>query len=466
MIYRLWNSPVFTSWGSLLVKVAGLSLLLPFALRTLPTSDANLWLVFSAFAGFLLLADFGLSPTFIRAVAYGRAYEHHSEPPDAAHLRDTYSIGHVVAVLRVVYRRLALIAFMTAAIVGSLIVAKPISESSSAAQGWLAWSAVTIGAYFSFKGNMYAAYLQGMERIPEMRRWEILMGSLSLTASVVVLLAGGGVLAVVLVTQAGIVGTSLINGWLARRVSEDKSLWDASPQWSSKVWGEVWPAAWRSGLGVAASAGTVQGAGLIYAQIATPNQVAPYLLAMRLMQSLVLLANVPFYTKIPALSRLFAEGKLGAVKSLALAGIGRANLVLLLGGMGTYYLAEPLLRLLGSKTDFVSPSLWMLICLANAFHRVGAMHLQLYATTNKILFHFADGVAGVLILLATIYFYRKFGIYGLPLGSIIGFGFFYMPFGIWCARREFKSNFTMRNAVKVFGAIFVFLFFSTLLIFE
>jgi hypothetical protein len=199
----------------------------------------------------------------------------------------------------------------------------------------------------------------------------------------------------------------------------------------------VWPAAWRSGLGVALSFGAIRGSSVIYAQLVPAAEAAAYLLAQRVMQALSDFANVPFYTRLPTLARLYAENRRGDVVRDAAAGMWRANALLVAGIVVIGLAGTPLLALLGSRTSFVDAPVWWLLGGAILVERIGAMHLQLYSTTNRIVWHIANGGAGLLMLLSMPLAYAWLGLLGLPLGILIGYGGFYAPYSMLCSYRAF-----------------------------
>jgi|SRR5690606_15643040 len=66
----------------------------------------------------------------------------------------------------------------------------------------------------------------------------------------------------------------------------------------------------------------------------------------------------------------------------------------------------------------------LLVCAAFFAERLGAMYLQLYSTTNHIVWHIANGVTGVLMLVLGSLLYPLIGIAAFPtamLGAYLGF---------------------------------------------
>jgi hypothetical protein len=137
------------------------------------------------------------------------------------------------------------------------------------------------------------------------------------------------------------------------------------------------------------------------------------------------------------MSRLYAEGRWAELVAIARAGMLRTNWVLTASIIVVGFTAKPLLSVVGSDTPFVAPAVWWLLGLAFLFERIGAMHLQLYSVTNRIVWHFANGVSGLVMLCAIPLAYDAFGVEGLPIGILIAYGGFYVPYGLFQSYRTF-----------------------------
>jgi hypothetical protein len=110
------------------------------------------------------------------------------------------------------------------------------------------------------------------------------------------------------------------------------------------------------------------------------------------------------------------------------------------GAVAVAALADPLLRVLGSTVRFVSPGLWSVLALGFFCHRYGALHIQLYSLTNRILSHVADGIAaGIAVVVAGLLFPR-IGVAALPVGFLVGYAGFY----VWYSARHSYRAFDLR----------------------
>ncbi|MDX1547655.1 MAG: hypothetical protein R3247_11740 [Rhodothermales bacterium] len=445
---RAWNSPTLTTWGSYAVRSLELVLVTPLILTQLGTADIALWYLFVMILGLQLLADLGFGPTFTRVLAFAMGG---TAPDDLADLRraerpapsgtpDWQTAEQIWATMRVIYTRLTALAVLLLGTLGTWAVARPIAETADPGSAWMAWGVLLLGSTVALRGTAYGVYLQGVNRIALLRRWEALTGLGSVATSLAVLLLGGGLLGLVLAHQAWMGLTILRNRWLCRAIDGGRFRTFRDRTVHAAVFEAVWPSAWRSGVGIAMSYGLVKLSGVLFAQLGAPGAVATYLLALQLTEMLSRFSQAPFYSKLPLLARLRAEGRQTAQIDLARRGMQLSYWTFVLGFIGLGLFGAPLLDRIGSNVAFADPLLWTLLGLGLVVERYGAMHIQLYSTTNHIIWHVANGVTGTLYLLVSLLLFPVLGVYAFPVGLLAG----YLGFYSWYSARHSYRTFGLR----------------------
>jgi hypothetical protein len=81
-----------------------------------------------------------------------------------------------------------------------------------------------------------------------------------------------------------------------------------------------------------------------------------------------------------------------------------------------------------------------LFAFSTYFERFGAMHIQLYSTTNHIIWHLANGISGIIYIALVLPLYILFGVYAFPLGQIIANLMFYD----WYSIKHSKDAFNIK----------------------
>lgn len=443
---RLWHSPTLMTWGSLASRLLGVTLVLPLVLVKFAPAEVAVWQLFISIYTMQMLFDFGLAPTFSRLLSYARGGAslddlgrmRSAQATGAPRQADPEVLSQVFATQRWLYARISGGVMLLFVVAGTLALIKPVGELVDPQTAWLAWGVVLATSVMGFWGNGYAAALQGMDHIAVSRRWEIVFSLGQIASAVAVVLAGGGLLALVCANQIWLVLGALRNRVLLGKLNPE--LFSRGAQPNKHVLEVLWPAAWRSGLGVLMSQGIIQASGLVYSQVAGPAEVASYLLALRFITMISQFSQAPFYSKLPQLAQLHAQGQTQQQLAVAGRGMRLSHWVFVAGAVAVALTAQHLLQLIGSKTSFVSPQMWLLTSLAFFAERLGAMYLQLYSTTNHIVWHIANGVTGALMLLFAVLLYPLLGIVAFPVAMLAAYLGFYTWYAIRLSAKAFNFN--------------------------
>lgn len=462
------------TWGSFATRSLSLIVVLPLVLNRLSTPEIALWYLFSTVIGLQLLADVGFSPTFSRVIAYGMGGLNTFEIKDLRNIKPLTSLAepnwqtieNICSTMRAIYLRLTVISIFLLATIGTWAMLRPISKMSDARFGWIAWGVILLASSFTLLGNSYSSYLQGVNQIALLRRWEILTSLGAIGTSIIVLLAGGGLLGLVIANQGWLIINILRNYWLCSKVEGGRFQNFTCQKIDIVVFEAVWPSAWRSGLGVFMGYGLVQLSSVIYAQFGTASGVSSYLLALRLMQMVRQISNAPFYSKLPLLAKLRSEGNLKQQIKVAKRGMALAYWTYVAGFIAMGLFASPLLRLVGSNAEFVSPLLWGVMGLSMFAERYGAMHIHLYSTTNHIIWHTANGVSGIIYLVVALALFKQIGVYAFPVGTLIGYLGFYCWYSAMHSYRAFGLNFLNFEKSASLSPFILLIFYFVFVIYQ
>lgn len=471
MIKRIWNSPTLNTWASFFGRSLGSVLVLPLVLRKFSVEDFNVWALFSTLLGLQLLVDMGFCVTFIRAIAFSLAG---AESPAAFQRNAAVSaaggpnwelLNRVVGVMRFIYRRLALLHALLLAVAGTAALVRPISMSPHPVVAWIAWVIVVVSGYINLRSNYLGVLLQGLNEIALVRRWETLTSLGSVLTGFVVLRLGGDLLALVAAMQVWTMIGVIRNRWLCQNVAERRFAVLPASLKDPEMLGTLWPATWRSGIGVLMSFGLIQATGLINAQFATAANSASYMLCLRIMQLISSFSQAPFYSKLALLPRLRAEGKISTLLEVAGNGMRKTLWTYSLGFAAAGLLGPIILPRLRSNVEFPQPSFWVILGAMLFVERYAAMHLQLYSTTNHIITHIANGVTGLLSIGFTLALQPRLGLLAMPTGLLLGYLAFYSWYPVRLAYREFKMPFLEFEVRSSFGPLLCFLASAIAIIF-
>ncbi len=452
------------TWLSVGTRALSVLVVLPLLLTRFTAEEVAVWYVLVTMIGLQQLADLGFAPTFVRVIAYamggsstlkdlrGRV-EARSEGPrwDSVH--------RIWVTMRSVYARLTVGSLVLFSLLGTVGVRRPIESLADPTSGWLAWGVVVLAFGITLHGNAYSAYLQGVNQIALLRRWESYASIAAMITSVVVLLLGGRLLALVISHQTWAVVNVIRNRWLATQVEGGRLRRFLGTGTDREVMDAVWGSAIRSGIGVIFSRGVIISSGLIYAQVADAAALAGYLVAFRVAQMLMDFSNAPFYSKLPLLATLRSQGKDAEQALVAARGMQLSYWSFVIGAITVGMVASAGLRWIGSSVHWVTPSLWAMLSIAFFVERFGAMHLQLYSTTNHIIWHLANGISGTVYLVVSTTLLSPLGVFAFPVGILVGYLSFYSWYAPWSVYKSFTFDFWRFQRRTVLAPAVVMLLF-------
>ncbi|MBX3746969.1 MAG: hypothetical protein KF833_16800 [Verrucomicrobiae bacterium] len=435
---RAWQSPTLTTWASFAARSLNLVLVLPLALGRYSAVEVQIWQILVTVSTLLFFLDLGMSPTFARLFA--RAVT--PAGTEGAGSTDFARVEALWRTMLIVYRWLGALAVLLALLGGWIVMRRPLSGLEQSGPAWMALAAVAIASPLTFLALGYGAYLQGLNHVALVRRWEAISSLGASLSALLVVWLHGSFLILVLVNQLWIGVTMVRNRFLALRVESGRAQTYERARLEPAIWWEVWPAIWRSGLGVLLTSGFVQATGLIYAQFGEPAAVAAYFVALRYLGAVSQFSSAPFYSKLPILARLQALKKIDALVELSKRGMQVAHLTYV-GGASILGIALPwAMKQTGAETGSTPSAIWWLLAMGFFFERFGAMHLQLFSTTNIIRWHVAGGVSGLIMMTVTIPLIPIAGAYAFPAGILAG----YLGFYSWYSANLSYSRFAINPA--------------------
>jgi len=447
MLRRIWNSPVLMTWGNLLAKSSSLILLLPLILTNFSSVDIVVWYVYSTIISLQMLIDFGFTPTITRIIsyAYGGLSIREIEKltisdikSETIEKRPNYSSIYICYLTsKYAYLLLVVISLCFSAVIGTWLVSDSLSSSTTPNDAWLGWWLVLIVSAVTLYGNTYVSFLQGLNKVALVQRVQMFMSIMSIISATLTLLMGQSILVVVSAFYAwnlvGVIANKMLTSKYINKSDNNKANFD----FFRKI---IWSNAWRSGVGVMLSLGLVQFSALIVTKIASPAVPATYMVSLQLVRAASSFSQAPFYAKLPKLAQLYAQSSIDTLVTIAKKGILFSLLTFILitifiGTFGSYFL-----EMIGANATFPEKYFWFILSFAFLIERLGASYLQLYSLTGDIIWHIANGVTGILVIIFIFILYNYMNIYAFPLSMLIGYTVFYTPYVI------IKS-------VKVFGQI-------------
>jgi len=408
------------TWMSFATRSLNLIIVLPLILKTFNASEISLWYLLWSMIGFQNLGDLGFNVTFVRAVAYSLTPNISNEFRHSA-----FTIKDVVTVMSKVYKIISISMFFLALIVGSFLLKKPITYLANPIEGWISWAIVLVVTNISIYGFKYSAFLQGINWVHLYRRWEALTIFAAAISSGIILISGGGLIGLVLVNQFWVLVDVLRNRMLCNHYEKDIFKVDKLESLKKELFSQLWNQAWKSGVGVLFSSGVLQLFNLAYAQIFSPVILAPYLFGQRVIQQIIGFTRGTFYAKIPILNKMRSENKLRQMIITSQKAMKLSYFLFFSGIVVLLFFGNDMLSLIKSNIA-LPPYLFLYVFgLGYLFERFGAMHIQLYTTTNDVIWHKANGFTAIIMVCVGTPLLFIDSTYAFPIAFLAGNIFFY-----------------------------------------
>ena len=427
---KVLSSATLMTWSSLVIRMGGLALLLPLVLTRLDTREVLVWQMLSTIAMLVNWTDFGFSPTFSRLIAFTRgggsvgdlytSLPRSRRRPNEAVLNGKLDMAEVIVTQRAIYRYLVTVAMMVAAVLGTSFLWRPMDALPHPDRGWFALACTGMAAALTLLNGSNVSILTGFNRIAQVRKVEAAIGTMQLATTAMATLAGGDLAVIVACYSFWSLPMFISN---LRNVAQLHTPDTTAKSFDPVVFAAVWPAAWRSGIGILMSTGLIQGSGLVYAQFASAGNAAAYLLGLRIFTAISQISQAPFYSRLPAMATLRSRRDYDAVTLLARRGMALAHWTFVSGAL-VAMVAMPIgLRIIQSSVHWPPYLICASIALAFFVERYVGMHMQLYSLTNHIVWHIVNGATG-LLMIAMFFVLRPFAdVAAMPLAMLVAYLF-------------------------------------------
>jgi hypothetical protein len=175
---------------------------------------------------------------------------------------------------------------------------------------------------------------------------------------------------------------------------------------------------------------------LVFTRLGDITWAASFTTGMRIMQMIVDFSQAPFYSKLPRITILFSEQNYGVMHGIARQGMQRAHWAFVMSAAIAGVAASAGLYFIGSSVqNFPEGLFWALLMLGMFMQRMGAMHLQFFSISNKIVWHKAGGISGLLFITSAWVLLPYSGLLAYPLALLICNAGFYTWY---CARHSYR----------------------------
>jgi O-antigen/teichoic acid export membrane protein len=313
------------SWFSRGVTIVLSLALMPIMFHHLAKEELGVWLLLAQSSALIFILDFGLSAVLTRRIALAKGKS--GSDPDAPLTDATRrEIADILQTGKCVYHVLAFTTFLVSAFSGLVYLGGLHLSTLTVSVVWMAWGVLCLSQAFSMWAQVWNCLLNGVGYVG----WDAVLGAFvsiaTMTAQIVALLCGGGVVTLAVVTAVGLFAQRYILLGFARTRRPD--LFAIRGKFDVKlVRGMVSPAlrAWATGIGIILVLNTDQ---FFIASLTGAEQIPAYRAAYLVFYNLNIMSVTAASASAVFVSHLWQAGQLGEVHRVV-----RRNLRLGLGVM-------------------------------------------------------------------------------------------------------------------------------------
>jgi len=438
ILKRALQSTTFTAWVSFLSRTAMNLGITALILALLSVQDIAVWYLFSSVVAMGTLMDLGFSQTLVRLSSYINAGAHDLHKPGKGRgdrALDIKALRHLFATMSLIYVGVSILMFLFLGVGGHFLVARQVNASAGAGSLWLAWWILSISASLIFQGKKYDSILRGLEHVPWVNGVDAVSNLCAAALMASALLAGSGILGMVVVWQATLLGAVFV------KRARLKAIVGGYPRFSPRhvdtvLLRRAWSPSWRTGVMVFSGQSVSHFSGVIFAQFLEAPVLARYLLALRFITLICEFSAAPFYSRLQVFAKLRAQGRTRELCRQATNSVRTALIIYVGLALPVGLLAPWAFRILGADVTFISQTLWAFMLVAWLLERQSSLHAQLFMTTNKVPFsgaYLGTGLANLGLIVALV---GALGLWAAPVSQLAAQS---LVINWWTVRKSLRS---------------------------
>lgn len=403
--------------ASTILRMGAGILVLPIALRTIPTAEMGIYYTFMGLSAFAMMLDFGMVGTIGRSAAYawggaefftakGLPEHHGGTEPNRPLLA---SLTHVT---RFWYSILAAVAGLLLAVFGTWFVNQRIAEAgldSSLGWCWLFFSFVTA---YGLGTSYWNVLLTGIGDVKAVSRYGVISQLISTALLLAGLLLGLKVWAYAI---SLLVGPAISRFLSKRRYLE--SIGEPLPPLLSlpdfEIITTLWPMTWRIGVAILGEFVIQRGNILIASAFLGLDATARYGLTLNLFAILFQLTGVPLYVANPRIAQARVQRNIPEIRRLFFPRVYGGYALATAGALVLVLAGGTMLNLIGSQTNMLAPGFAGTLFLILLLDRQQNAYTNLVISTNENPFVLPTVLSGILMISLSLVLTPRYGLVGL-----------------------------------------------------
>lgn len=407
-------------WGyvAIVISLAAGLVTLPLILNKLPSEEVGLYYLMLSVSALVALLDFGFAPQFGRNFSYvhGGArilLKEGVEVVDTGEDVDYHLLAVLLKTAKVVYLRISILALALMLTFGTWYIYAVTDGFSNVKNTFAIWATFSVSIFFNVYYNYYISLLKGCGKMAESSIATILNKAANILLSVVLLLCGFGLFAVVIANLIA----PFVQRFYTYKVYFTKDLKNKIKTRIEKseiteTFNIIWFNAKKTGIGYLGSYAIINLGTFLMGLFLTLGEVASYGLLIQLCGVVSNVSKSMFHTYIPKFNYLRVTGQLLEIKKLLSVNVVIFLCIMVVGDLMILIFGDPVLDLINSKTQLPQFYICLIVIIMTNLEANHTIFSNIIATKNEVPYVKASLISGAIIGLLT-FLLLKFTTLGL-----------------------------------------------------
>lgn len=445
---------VSTSWISRFVTISLSLILIPILFRHLGKEELGFWFLLGQSGAFLGLMDLGISPTITRRIAFAKG-KNGVNPDIALSTESMHEISILVATGRVIYRYLSISVFIIAWLLGLVYITQIELLQLDIQTILIAWTIMCLSHALGVWVAMWNALLQGLGYVG----WDTLIstfiGILTLSIQIVVVLQGGGLIALSIVTALSVlISRFLMYIFISRR---EPKLFILKGKWSLLLVKDMTkPAlkAWITSLGAFLILRTDQ---YFIGYFQGVKDIPSYHAAFQIVSNLFILATIFASVSSVFVSHLWESGNIIKVQQIVQRNLHLGLSIMVCGVASFLLIGENIFNLWLGEGYFIGYAVLSVFCIMLTLEAQHVIISFASRATEYEVFAIVALLSGVLNIVFTWLLIGPFGVLGVAVGTLLAQLFTNNWFVVYHGLRRLKMSLITYLWNTIFPIVIVFI---------
>jgi O-antigen/teichoic acid export membrane protein len=404
------------SWFNRGVTILLGLVLMPVLFRYLPKEELGVWLLLGQSWAAMGILDLGIGVTLTRriALAKGKSGGDPNAPLTPETLRE---IADLTESGRRIYHVMSAGVFIISWVAGFFYLRDLHLHDVSHTTVWLAWTILCASQACAVWATVWTCLLQGVGYVG----WDALIASfittLALTAQIIAVLCGGGLVALATVATIGALGQRWITRWLAK--ARRPELFSLRGQWNCEVLRGIPSLAFRAWLTAVGIILVQNSDSFFIASMRGAASIPAFRAAFLVVLNVHMLAGVFASSSAVFVSHLWQAGQIAEVQRIVMRNLRLGLSIMLCGGAAILAAGESLFDVWLGPSNYVGWGVVIIFVATFVLEQQTFIISTGCRATEDEAFAGVMMTGGILKLLFAFFFTRRFGLVGLACATLI-----------------------------------------------